>query len=335
MAGSSMQTIEEDYANMSLHDEGDEGDEGLILEEANVEIATTDLPFCLVGSFLTNRKINFQAMQDTLSSIWRPVKGVYMEETNIPNLFMFKFFHELDVQRVLNDGPWTFNNQALMVKRLELGERLSDIKLSELYIWVQVYELPVGFNSEFILKSIGNYIGNYIQSDPKNFQSIWRQCLRIKVALNVFKPLKSQMRIKKSGGDWMWIKFKYERLPSFCFYCGIIGHSEKFCEALFDKPGEKESRRYDASLRAAVKNQSSIRKNQWLRSSDGGKQDAGRKEVNVEMGEREKIDQTEISVTKSQDFRVMQLVGREIGGELRDSVNKGYDNVNSNEGVVF
>lgn len=85
-----------------------------------------------MGSFLTNRKINFQAMQDTLSPIWRPVKGVFMEETSIPNLFMFKFFHELDVQRVMDDGPWTFNNQALMVKRLEMGERLSDIKLSEL-----------------------------------------------------------------------------------------------------------------------------------------------------------------------------------------------------------
>lgn len=197
MAGPSKKTIEEDYANMSLNDEGDEG---LILEETNVEVAKTDLSFCLVGSFLTNRKINFQAMQDTLASIWRPVKGVYMEETNTPNLFMFKFFHELDVQRVLDDGPWSFNNQALMVKRLELGERLSDIQLSEMYIWVQVYELPVGFNSEFILKSIGNYIGNYIQSDPKNFQSIWRQFSRIKVAINVFQPLKSRMRIKKSGG---------------------------------------------------------------------------------------------------------------------------------------
>lgn len=120
---------------------------------------------------------------------------------------------------------------------------------------MQVYDFPVGFNSEFILKSIGNYVGKYIQSDQKNFQSIWRQFLRIKVAINVLKPLKSQMRIKKTRGDWMWIKFKYERLPSFCFYCGIIGHSEKFCEALFDSTGETGGRKYDASLRAAVRNQ--------------------------------------------------------------------------------
>lgn len=308
MASSSKKPIEESYANLSIHDEDEEG---LILEETNVKISTTDVSLCLVGSFLMPRKVNFQAMQDTLASIWRPVKGVFMEETNLPNLFMFKFFHELDVQRVLDDGPWTFNNQAFMVKRLEVGERLSDINLNELYMWVQVYDLPVGFSSEFVLKSIGNYVGSYIQSDPKNFESIWRQFLRIKVAINVQKPLKPQMRIKKAGGEWTWIKFKYERLPSFCFYCGIIGHSEKFCEALFDNKEEQGKRRFEASLRAATRNQVSVGKNQWLRGSNGGKLGSGGKEVNGEMGEMEQLVQAGSSVTKSQDFRVRQLDGGE------------------------
>lgn len=144
-----------------------------------------------------------------------------MEETNIPNLFMFKFFHEIDMQRVLDDGPWSFNNQALMVKRLELGERLSDRKLSELYMWVQVYDLPVGFNSEFILKSIGNYVGNYIQADPKNFQSIWRQFLRIKVAINVLKPLKGQMHIKKAGGNGCGLNSSTNGSRLFAFTVGL------------------------------------------------------------------------------------------------------------------
>lgn len=152
-----------------------------------------------------------------------------MEETSVPNLFLFKFFHELDLQRVLDDGPWTFNNQALVVKKLEIGEQLTAIKLNDLYIWVQVYDLPIGFNSEFIHQSVGNFVGKFLRSDPKNFHGVWRNYIRIKVAVNVNKPLKSQMRIKKAGGEWMWIKFKYERLPSFCFYCGLIGHFEKFC----------------------------------------------------------------------------------------------------------
>lgn len=160
---SSKQTPEEGYANLSIND-GD--DEGLILEDANEEGPTTNLA---VRSFLTSTKINFGAMQDTLAAIWRPVKGVFMEETIIPNLFLFKFFHELDLQRVLDDGLWTFNNQALLIKRLEMGEQLSEIKLKELYMWIQIYDLPIGFNSESILKSMWQLCWEVLNVRPKKF----------------------------------------------------------------------------------------------------------------------------------------------------------------------
>lgn len=224
---------------------------------------------CLVGYFLTNKKVNFLAMEDTLASIWRPMKGVFMEETSRMNMFLFKFFHDLDMQRVLNDGPWTFNQQVLMIKKLNVEEQLQDIKISELYMWVQVYELPIGFKSECILKSIGDYVGRFMESDPKNFVRMCRNFLRIKVAIDISRPLRSKMRIKKAGGEWLWIQFKYEQLPSFCFFCGLIGHTEKFCEAMFDSPHGKEIRRYDSSLRATFRRQEGSKENQWIRGSDG------------------------------------------------------------------
>lgn len=97
MASSSKQNIEQSYANLSINDDGEDG---LILEDVNEGTRTTDWALCLVGSFITNMKVNFMAMQDTLAGIWRPVKGVCMEESNVPNLFLFKFFHDLDMQRV-------------------------------------------------------------------------------------------------------------------------------------------------------------------------------------------------------------------------------------------
>ncbi|KAK1404491.1 hypothetical protein POM88_004096 [Heracleum sosnowskyi] len=208
-------------------------------------------------------------MQETLSSIWRPVKGVFMEETSFPNLFMFKFFHELDIKRVLDDGPWTFNQQVLLFKRMDVNEQLKDIRLTDVYLWVQIYDLPIGFNSECVLRSIGDYLGKFLEVDPKNFQGLWRNYLRVKVAIDVQFPLKSRMKIKKAGGEWLWINFKYERLPSFCFYCGLIGHSDKFCEALFDNPQAGDERKYDSSLRAPLKRQNTSKGNQWLRDANG------------------------------------------------------------------
>lgn len=45
-----------------------------------------------------------------------------MEETSFSNIYIFKFFHELDIKRVLDDGPWTFNQQVLVLKRLDANE---------------------------------------------------------------------------------------------------------------------------------------------------------------------------------------------------------------------
>lgn len=153
MAGSSQnQDFIEAFGRLKISVEDDL--EGLILDEIPSEIQNKGYDLCLVGSFLTDRKVNFGAMQDTLSLIWRPVKGVFMEETKISNLFIFKFFHELDVKRVLDDGPWTFNQQVLLLKKLDLDEQLKDIKLTDIFMWMQIYDLPIGFNSECILKSI-------------------------------------------------------------------------------------------------------------------------------------------------------------------------------------
>lgn len=242
---------------------------GLILDNIPEGEKVEGLERCLVGRFLTNKKVNFGAMQDTLSSSWRPVKGVFMEETTQMNTFIFKFFHDRDLKRILDEGPWTFNQQPLLIRKLNADEQIKDLKLTELYMWVQVHDVPIGFKSKFILKSIGNYVGRYMETDPKNFQGMCRNYMRIRVAIDVQRPLKKQMKIKKAGGEWIWIQFKYERLPSFCFYCGRIGHSDKFCEELFDNPQGQEIRKYDSSIRALTRNQLIGKDNKWIRNSDG------------------------------------------------------------------
>ena len=57
-----------------------------------------------MGRFLTDRSINGLIMQNTLASVWRHVKGVCIKEIQ-SNLFLFQFYHELDMKRVIDNGP--------------------------------------------------------------------------------------------------------------------------------------------------------------------------------------------------------------------------------------
>ena len=88
-----------------------------------------DPRLCLVGRFLVNRPVRLKEMKIRMSVVWRLVKGVAVKEAQ-PGLFLFQFFHKLDMEEVLKGGPWTYDNHSLVLKKLRLGVPLKDIQLN-------------------------------------------------------------------------------------------------------------------------------------------------------------------------------------------------------------
>ena len=89
-----------------------------------------------------------------------------------------------------------------------MGDNPNQVPLYLTDLWIQVYNLPCGFMSEKVGKEIGNFIGSYVKANANNFGRVWHNFMRIRVAIDVRKPLKRRIKIKKQGGDWSWIKFK-------------------------------------------------------------------------------------------------------------------------------
>ncbi|KAL0413246.1 UNVERIFIED_CONTAM: Peptide-N(4)-(N-acetyl-beta-glucosaminyl)asparagine amidase [Sesamum radiatum] len=72
---------------------------------------------------------------------------------------------------------------------------------------------------------IGNRLGKLKDVDVEPNGVIWGSSLRIRVAVNVTKPLKRAMKIRTVLGDEQLVRFTYERLPNFCYFCGHLGHT--------------------------------------------------------------------------------------------------------------
>lgn len=123
--------------DISLEDE-EEG--GIALGETGEQEDTEqpwsyDEKLCLVGKFLIESIFDFQAMQHTLAALWKPGKGVYIKALEV-NLFVFQFYHEIDIRRVIDGSPWSFNRKVLLISRLQENFNPRCVQLNTIDLWV-------------------------------------------------------------------------------------------------------------------------------------------------------------------------------------------------------
>lgn len=193
----------------------------------------------------------------------------------------------MDIKRVVAGSPWSFNRKALVIKRMDEGDIPRAVKLNTMDLWIQIHELRAGFMSEKVIKKVGNFIGTFVESCPSNFTGVWREFLRVRVTIDLSKPLKRRMKIRQIGNDRYWITFKYENAPIFCFICGLLGHFEKFCSRLFDSPDGEISKPYGAWMRAPLRRQPRLIGARWLRKGNGDGRNSSTEETwqgNGKMG---------------------------------------------------
>lgn len=112
----------------------------------------------------------------------------------------------------MKGGPWTFDNAMLVLKSIALGEDPLKVSLNEVNFWIQIHELPSGFMSESVGRQLGNFFGTFMEYDPNNNTSIWRECMRIRIRVDVRKPLKRKKKIIRKYGSEFIVLCKYERL---------------------------------------------------------------------------------------------------------------------------
>lgn len=106
-------------ADLSLEDdEGNgEGEGWEIDQDQDLEEESFDL--YLVGCFLTTTTINFQSMKIVLVNLWYALGGVTITDIG-EKMFLFRFYCEANITRVVKDSPWTFNNHFLWLLKLYL-----------------------------------------------------------------------------------------------------------------------------------------------------------------------------------------------------------------------
>jgi hypothetical protein len=209
-----------------------------------------------------------------MADLWKPVKGVTIKEAP-DGKFLFHFAHPIDMEAVLSGGPWTFDNNMLILEQVQLGMQIERIPLFHVNMWVQVHNLPMGLMKETVGTKLANYIGAFMEYDKNNKTSFWRQYMRIRVKVDVRLPLKKDTKVKDRTGEWCTVNFKYEKLGVFCFVCGIMGHAENKCAVRFSMEEDNGIREWSSEIRADTRRQGGRLTSRWLREEKGSREEHG------------------------------------------------------------
>lgn len=160
-----------------------------------------------------------------MKKAWKAKKGMDAREWT-HQLFLFRFEDANEINWVIKNQPWQGN--LFLIRPLEKQEQPSNIKISEAQLWIHLYDAPISCMNLPAAKAIAGKIGNFLWTDPN--QDFFGKFMRIKIAVNVEKPLLKSLKILV-GGDYVWISIKYEALPIYCFNCGRLGHALKYCDS--------------------------------------------------------------------------------------------------------
>ena len=186
----------------------------------------------LIGKLLTERSFNVEAFKRTITTVWAPIHGLVIRALR-PNLFAFQFFHWRDMMKVLDGRPWNFDNMLVLLKEADGDEPPDQVTLNQSPFWVRLKNLPFNMRSDNVVKALIGNMGDIIEIEEDVLG--FGRFRRVKVMLDISKPLRRYRKLRDKKGSEIQIDFAYERLPYFCLACGVMGHSEKDCQFVFEE----------------------------------------------------------------------------------------------------
>ena len=185
----------------------------------------------IIGKILSSRNFYPSVVKDIADKAWNLTFPMLVNKVD-RNIFLFTFTHEVDLNSVFRRRPWTLRGAHLILKVWNLELTWQEVDFSSSTFWIQVHGLPFLWQNKPSILKIGQHVGKVSEVDLiGEIQSRWHRFVRMRVEVDILSPLKPSMFLPKKNLNDAWIGFKYEKLSSLCYICGVLRHESASCNA--------------------------------------------------------------------------------------------------------
>ena len=183
----------------------------------------------MAGRFFTKQTLNVESVARTFKPLWKPIGELKLRDLGY-NILLFEFLDALDLARVLEFEPWTYDKNIVVFEQVNDVEEVPSLEFSRANFWVQLHNLPPTSLNQAIGEAIGNSIGKVIDVVDPEDDGEGREFLRVLISIDTTKPLSRCHKLWSEGKQLGWVGLKYEHLLNFCYWCGRLTHGEQECE---------------------------------------------------------------------------------------------------------
>lgn len=134
----------------------------------------------------------------------------------------------------MGQGPWAFDKNLVVLRKLLAGEDPLTISLDECDFFVHAMGMPLMMVHHRMAEVLGNAMGKFSCMDNSHEKGFLGSTLRFRVTIDITKPIRRMIQVTGPDGQEITVQLAYERLPNFCYYCGLIGHLVKDCHDCFE-----------------------------------------------------------------------------------------------------
>lgn len=183
----------------------------------------------LIGKVLSPNTLHIQTIESATRPAWGNPRGLLFHPAG-DNLFIVEFGTRMDRDRIMEGSPWVVGKHAVLLNCFDANIHPLQVRFDRLAIWANIMNLPPRLMKSKLGLEFAKPIGTIKRVESDADGCCWGASMRVRVEIDVHEPLVRYVTvtsIKLQTTETYTVK--YERLPFYCFSCGLLGHSSMLC----------------------------------------------------------------------------------------------------------